>query len=55
LAGEPAERCGLLRKYFERDDFDVEEDNEQPTAAYRAIAELIKMGKIKMILNDTNN
>jgi hypothetical protein len=50
LAAEPAERQRLLRAYFEPDDEDREQGRKMPTAAHRAIAELVRDGAIKVIV-----
>jgi len=50
LAAEPAERQRLLRAYFEPDDDDREQGRKMPTAAHRAIAELVREGAIKVIV-----
>jgi hypothetical protein len=50
LAGEPAERQRLLRAYFEPDDDDREQGRKMPTAAHRAIAELVRDGAIRVIV-----
>jgi hypothetical protein len=48
LTQTSAERVGLLRPFFESGD--DASDEKQPTAAHRAIAELIKDGLIRVVL-----
>ena len=50
LPQTPAERQQLLRRYFEPDDAEREEDEKEPTAAHRAIAALAVQGFIKVII-----
>lgn len=50
LAAEPAERQRLLRAYFEPNDDDREQGRKLPTAAHRAIAELVRDGAVKVIV-----
>lgn len=49
LAIKQTERQGILRKYFEMKE-NAEIDNFGPTKGHRAIAELVKAGKIRIIL-----
>jgi len=50
LAGTPAERRQMLRKYFEPTDEDRTTGVKVPTAAHRAIAELARRGYIRVVL-----
>ena len=50
LTSTPAERQALLRAYFEPTEEEREQGLKIPTAAHRAIAELVKNGHIRMIL-----
>ena len=50
LAKTPSERQQLLRPYFEPDDQQRQEGLKQPTAAHRAIAQLVAQGFIKVIV-----
>lgn len=50
LATSPAARQGLLAKYFVPTDEEQQDGLKQPTAAHVAIAELAKLGWIKVIL-----
>ena len=50
LAKAPSERQQLLRSYFEPSQQEREEDAKQPTAAHRAIAQLVAQGFVKVIL-----
>ena len=50
LAKTPAERQQLLRPYFEPNEQEREEDAKQPTAAHRAIAQLVVAGFVKIII-----
>ena len=46
----PAERQQLLRTYWEPNDQEAEEGLKAPTKAHRAVAELVKLGYVKVIL-----
>lgn len=50
LCKSPAERQQLVRTYLEPTDKEREEGAKQPTAAHRAVAELVKAGYIRVIL-----
>lgn len=50
LAKTPAERQQLLRPYFEPNEQEREEGVKQPTAAHRAIAQLVVEGLVKVII-----
>ena len=50
LAKTPTERQQLLRPYFEPNEQEREEGAKQPTAAHRAIADLVARGFIKVIV-----
>ncbi len=50
LGHTPAERAALLRSYFEASEEDFQEGVKAPTAAHKAIAQLVKDGMIKIIL-----
>ena len=50
LAKKPAERQQLLCPYFEQNDQEREEGAKQPTAAHRAIAQLIAQGFVKVVI-----
>ena len=50
LAKTPAERQQLLRPYFEPNDEEREEGAKQPTAAHRAIAQLVAKGFVRVII-----
>lgn len=50
VAKTPAERQQLLRNYWEATEAEREEGAKQPTAAHRAIAELVAKGFVKVIL-----
>ena len=50
LAKTQAERQQLLRLYFEAGQQEREEDAKQPTAAHRAVAQLVAQGFVKVIL-----
>lgn len=50
LCKSPAERQQLVRTYIEPTDAEREEGSKQPTAAHRAIADLVKAGYIRVIL-----
>ena len=50
LAKTQAERQQLLRPYFEPSQQEREENSKQPTAAHRAIAQLVAQGFVKVIL-----
>ena len=50
LAKRPAERQQLLRPYFEPNDQERDEGLKQPTAAHRAIANLVKQGFVRVII-----
>lgn len=49
-AKTPAERQQLLKKYFEPSDAEREEGAKLPTKAHRAIAELVKLGYVRVVL-----
>ena len=50
LAKEPAERQQLLRPYFEPNEDEREQELKQPTAAHRAIAQMVADGLIRVIV-----
>jgi hypothetical protein len=50
LAKTPAERQQLLRSYWEPTEQEREEGAKLPTKAHRAIADLIKLGYVRVIL-----
>ena len=50
LAKSPADRSHLLRSYFEPTDEERDEGLKVPTAAHRAIAQLVRDGYVKVIL-----
>ena len=50
LAKSPSERNQLLRRYFEPSEMEREQRLKVPTAAHRAIAELVANGSIRVIL-----
>jgi hypothetical protein len=50
LAKSPSERNQLLRRYFEPSEEEREQRLKVPTAAHRAIAELVANGSIRIIL-----
>ena len=50
VAGTQAEQQRLLRPYFEASQQEREENAKQPTAAHRAIAELVAKGFVKVII-----
>jgi SIR2-like domain len=50
LANSPAERSQLLRSYFEPTDEEREQGLKIPTAAHRAIADLVASGHIRVIV-----
>jgi hypothetical protein len=50
IAKSPAERQQLLRSYFEPSEEEREQGLKAPTAAHRAIAEMVSQGYIKVIL-----
>ena len=50
LTSTPEERMTLLRSYFEPTEEEREEGQKTPTAAHRAIANLVKLGYVRMIL-----
>ena len=50
LASTPAARQQLLRAYFEPTDEEREQGLKQPTAAHRAIADLVARGAIRVII-----
>jgi hypothetical protein len=49
LAGTPAERREILRRYFEPDEAERQEGRKMPTRAHRAIAKLVARGYIRVI------
>ncbi|PTU66926.1 hypothetical protein DB032_19335 [Chromobacterium sp. Panama] len=50
LAKTPAERQQLLRQYWEPTEQEKEEGAKQPTAAHRAIADLVAKGFVRVIV-----
>ena len=50
LAKTPSERQQLLRRYWEPNDEEREENRKQPTAAHRAIAAMALRGSIRVIV-----
>lgn len=50
LAKTPAERSRLLREYFEPTEEERERGVKLPTAAHRAIAELVKRGYVRVVV-----
>ena len=50
LAREPAERQRLLRPYFEPNEHDAEQGSKRPTAAHKAIAQMVADGLIRVII-----
>lgn len=50
LAKTPAERQQLLRTYWEPTEQEREEGAKLPTKAHRAVAELIKLGYVRVVL-----
>jgi hypothetical protein len=50
LASSPDERRSILHSYIEPTDEDREEGRKIPTAAHRAIAELVRAGYIRVII-----
>lgn len=50
LAGTSAARQALLAGYFEPTDEDREEGSKTPTAAHRAVADLVARGSVRVIL-----
>jgi SIR2-like protein len=50
LAGSPDERRAILHRYIEPTQEDREEGRKIPTAAHRAIAELVRRGYIQVIV-----
>lgn len=50
VAKTPAERQQLLRSYFEPTDSEREEKAKLPTKAHRAIAELVKLGFVRVVV-----
>ncbi len=50
LCRSPAERQQLVRAYLEPTDEERAEGDKQPTAAHRAIADLVKAGFVRVIL-----
>jgi hypothetical protein len=50
LAPSPAERAKLLQAYFEPNENERSEGRKLPTAAHRAIAELVSKGYIQVII-----
>lgn len=50
VAKMPAERQQLLRSYWEPSDQEREDSLKQPTAAHRAIANLVEQGYIRIII-----
>lgn len=50
LAGSPAERANLLRTYFEPNEEEREQGLKTPTEAYKAIAELVANGYVRVII-----
>ena len=50
IAPTPAERQQILRQYWEADPAGATEASKRPTAAHRAIADLVKRGFVKVIV-----
>jgi SIR2-like domain len=50
LAGSPDERRAILHRYIEPTEEDREEGRKVPTAAHRAIAELVRRGYVRVIV-----
>jgi len=50
LASSPSERRSILQSYIEPDEEDREEGRKIPTAAHRAIAELVRANYIRVIV-----
>jgi hypothetical protein len=50
LAGSPDERRAILHRYIEPTKEDHEEGRKIPTAAHRAIAELVQRGYVRIIV-----
>lgn len=50
LAPTPAGRQALVDQFFDRSDEEDDEDVKRPTAAHRAIAQLIKRGSVQVVL-----
>jgi hypothetical protein len=50
LAKTPAERRSIMHRFFEPTDAEREDGLKLPTKAHRAIAELVRMGYIKVIV-----
>jgi SIR2-like domain len=50
LAGSPEERRAILHRYIEPTQEDRDEGRKIPTAAHRAIAELVRRGYIRVIV-----
>lgn len=50
LAPTPATRQALLAGYLEPSGQDLDEDDKRPTAAHRAIADLVKRGTVRVIV-----
>ncbi len=50
VARSPAERSALLRVYFEPTDEEREQGRKVPTAAHRAVADLVARGYIRLIV-----
>lgn len=50
LAGTPEERRAILHRYIEPSEEDREQGRKVPTAAHRAIAQLVRSGHIRVIV-----
>lgn len=50
VAKTPAERQQLLRHYFEPTEIERDEGAKMPTKAHRAIAELVKLGYVRVVV-----
>lgn len=50
LANTPAERNRLVSRYIEPNEEDIREGRKQPTVAHRAIAKLVRLGRIRVIV-----
>ncbi len=50
LAKTPSERMNILKKYFEPTEEEKEQQLKVPTEAHKVIAQMVKLGYIKMIL-----